>query len=327
MSVMFRRLRASRGNSNESRFRQAILDRYGISSDKVDDPTVQMWVDFSLSSVDRGRQAVAAMGGRSSFARRQVLDVGCAYGGFLVAAAEAGAARVVGIDINPELLALAKLQLQDHAVDGQVAVDDVVSDGLATRWGKFDVVLCNDVIEHVTEPSRCAANLASILRPGGKLFLEIPNGLAIDFIRKDGHYGLFGITLLGRNAAEQWWGRFFGDTYGVEHYASLAYYLQIFSEAGIALRLLSEVEDREARMAEIEEAFNALEAELADLDGPETPDLVDTIRLRGTDEITHYRQLRSRYLESTVTAERDIILRDIVTTYGLTFWTLEGTRL
>lgn len=267
------------------------------------------------------------MGGRSTFGRKRVLDVGCAYGGFLVAAAEAGASRVVGIDINPELLALAELQMEDHAVAGQVAVDDVVSNGLAKRWGKFDIVLCNDVIEHVTDPSRCASNLASILRPGGKLFLEIPNGLAVDFMRKDGHYGLFGITLLGRNAAEQWWGRFFGDTYGVEHYAPIAYYLQIFSEAGIALRLLSEVEDREARMAEIDEAFNALEAELAALDDPEVPGLVDTIRLRGADEMSQYRQLRRRYLESTVAAERDIILRDIVTTYGLTFWTLEGTRL
>jgi hypothetical protein len=166
-----------------------------------------------------------------------------------------------------------------------------------------------------------------LLHRGGKLFLEIPNGSAVDFIRRDGHYGLFGITLLGRAAAEQWWSSFFGDVYGVEHYAPLAYYLQIFSEAGISLRLISEVSDRETRLAEIDQAFTDLERDLADFERGETPRLGDEIRRRGQEEISRYRQLHHRYLESAVAAERDIILRDIVCTYGLTFWTLEGTRV
>ena len=81
------RRRVSPGSS----FQAAALRRYGVASPQVDDPTVQMWLDFTLSSVERGRAAVAAMGGTAAFSGRRVLDVGCAYGGFLVAAAEAGA--------------------------------------------------------------------------------------------------------------------------------------------------------------------------------------------------------------------------------------------
>lgn len=38
----------------------------------------------------------------------------------------------------------------------------------------FDLVLSNDVLEHVADPLRAAAELARVLRPGGELFLSIP---------------------------------------------------------------------------------------------------------------------------------------------------------
>ena len=308
-------------------FKAAALNRYRVDSDRVEDPTVQMWIDFTLSSVERGRQAVASMGGVEAFAGRKVLDVGCAYGGFLVAAREAGAGRVVGVDIDTKLIDLARLQLADHHVSGELAIEDITSDGVVDRWGTFDIVLCNDVIEHVVDPLRCARNLASVMKRGGKVFLEIPNGSAVDFMRKDGHYGLFGLTLLGRSEAERWWRLHFHDVYGVEHYAPLSYYLGIFSTAGISLRLLTSVENPEKRMTEIGEAFDLLEEELSSLEKDEAPELVESIRRRGSEEIGRFRQLRSRLESSDVAAERSILVDEILSTYGMTFWTLEGKKL
>jgi 2-polyprenyl-3-methyl-5-hydroxy-6-metoxy-1,4-benzoquinol methylase len=308
-------------------FKAAALNRYGVDTDRVDDPTVQMWIDFSLSSVERGRQAVMSMGGMNAFAGRRVLDVGCAYGGFLVAAKEAGAARVVGVDINPKLIDLAKLQLADHHVTGELALEDITSEGVADRWGRFDIVLCNDVIEHVVDPARCAANLASVLKRDGKVFLEIPNGSAVDFMRRDGHYGMFGLTLLGRVEAERWWRLQYHDVYGVEHYAPLSYYLGIFSAAGISLRLLTRIDDPDKSLIEVGESFDRLEEELAALEKTEAPDLVDRIRGRGSEEIVRFRQLRARFESSTLAAERAILRDEILTSYGMTFWTLEGTKL
>ncbi|MDH3398063.1 MAG: hypothetical protein OEM81_09560, partial [Acidimicrobiia bacterium] len=98
-------------------FADAVYVRYGLQAgDNAPNETVQMWLDFALSSVERGRSAVAAMGGRSVFGAARVLDVGCAYGGFLVAAAEAGARLLAGIDLNDELLSLARLQLADYQI-------------------------------------------------------------------------------------------------------------------------------------------------------------------------------------------------------------------
>ena len=322
---MLRRLRPKPAIGDT--FKAAALARLRVDTDRVDDPTVQMWIDFSLSSVERGRQAVASMGGIEAFAGRNVLDVGCAFGGFLVAAREAGARRVVGVDIDPKLIDLARLQLADHHVSGELAIEDITSDGLADRWGKFDIVLCNDVIEHVVDPARCAGNLASVMKRGGKVFLEIPNGSAVDFMRRDGHYGLFGLTLLGRSEAERWWRLHFHDVYGVEHYAPLAYYMGIFSRAGISLRLLTAVDQTEKRIEEVAEAFDRLEEELIALEKAEAPELAESIRHRGGEEIRRFRQLRARLDSSEISAERAILADEILSTYGMTFWTLEGTKL
>jgi SAM-dependent methyltransferase len=38
----------------------------------------------------------------------------------------------------------------------------------------FDVALCTQVLEHVPEPARVLAELARVLRPGGRLYLSVP---------------------------------------------------------------------------------------------------------------------------------------------------------
>ena len=165
------------------------------------------------------------------------------------------------------------------------------------------------------------------MKRGGKVFLEIPNGSAVDFMRKDGHYGLFGLTLLGRSEAERWWRLHYHDVYGVEHYAPLSYYLGIFSASGISLRLLTQIENPEKRVAEISEAFDRLEEELASLQKAEAVELVESIRRRGGEEIGRFRQLRARMESSDIAAEQAILVDEILSTYGMTFWTLEGTKL
>ena len=67
-------------------FRQAVLEHYGVENVDDLDPTRRMWADFTLSSVERGVAAVEMMGGEPAFRGKRVLDVGCAQGGFVVAA-------------------------------------------------------------------------------------------------------------------------------------------------------------------------------------------------------------------------------------------------
>jgi len=307
-------------------FTEAMRARYGLGPDEepVDD-TERMWFEFSMSSVDRGRCAVAAMGGRTAFRGKHVLDVGCAYGGFLVAAREAGAMSVTGIDVNADLLALAQLQLADHRVQGTLEFRDITAP--VDDLGHFDIILCNDVLEHVTEPVAAATNLASLLDPGGSAFFQIPNGRAVDFMHRDGHYGLFGITLLDRAQAERLWALSFSDSYGVEHYAPLIYYLDILSRAGLAVQLINPLpDDLDCAVVELAAKFDDLEERLAVLELDEE-ELVVELRRRGAHEIERFRHLAEIHASSDVVAERDVMARVLWATYGLTFWDLVGTKV
>jgi SAM-dependent methyltransferase len=50
--------------------------------------------------------------------------------------------------------------------------------------GQFDVVLLNHVIEHMPSPIQTLRQIRSMLRPGGRLYVECPN-LAAPFARRD----------------------------------------------------------------------------------------------------------------------------------------------
>lgn len=53
---------------------------------------------------------------------------------------------------------------------------DATSGDVADRLGRtFDVAFGLDMFEYVRDPAACLRNLASVLRPGGELFLTFPN--------------------------------------------------------------------------------------------------------------------------------------------------------
>jgi SAM-dependent methyltransferase len=286
-----------------------------------------MWLDFALTSVGRGRDAVRRMGGRKVFEGRDVLDVGCAYGGFLVAAKEAGAASVAGIDIDPGLLDLARLLLADYEVEATLEHADVTDKGIERRLGTFDLVFCNDVLEHVVDPIACVENLSALLRPGGMVFLEIPNAMSVDFMLSDGHYGLAGITLLDRADAEVWWQRHFGgkESYGVELFAPVDYYLSILSGAGLYVRQLNPPGEQELEgvVGRLAGRFDQVDAALAKLDdgGP-----VAAMRQRADEERAFYDGVKRRYDVSTVAPERSVMARTLVNRYERQFWTLVAMK-
>jgi 2-polyprenyl-6-hydroxyphenyl methylase/3-demethylubiquinone-9 3-methyltransferase len=116
---------------------------------------------------------------RAGLADRQVLDVGCG-GGLLAEGMARRGARVLGIDLAPEALAVARL----HAVESglpveyrQVAVEELAESAPAG----YDVVTCLEMLEHVPDPSAIVAALARIVRPGGHVIVSTINRNAKSF--------------------------------------------------------------------------------------------------------------------------------------------------
>ena len=98
-----------------------------------------------------------------------VMEVGCGEGQLLQAIKGDGdpSWRVVGVDISPEACAaLRRTRLEMHCAQFE-----------ALEWpeGTVDLVIMNQVIEHLADPRACVAKAASLLRPGGILMIETPS--------------------------------------------------------------------------------------------------------------------------------------------------------
>ncbi len=209
-----------------------------------DDPCLDMYFEYAVTANERGRALADRLGrhvrlsGRR-WRRPRVLDVGCAYGGPLVAFAEHGA-RVTGIDVNERLLALAQVNLRERGLDAHLVRGDATATHPSFR-GVFDVVVANDVVEHVPRLETFLRNLASWLTPRGAVYLEIPNGACPDFVLRDGHHRLFGITLLDFEGARDYYARRvrYGE-YDTYNYLDFEGYSRLFEACGLSLTLLPE---------------------------------------------------------------------------------------
>ena len=223
-----------------------------------DDPCLPMYFEFALSANDRGRRAATLIESIVPLAGKRALDVGCAYGGFVVALEERGALPT-GFDIDPQLLALAEHNFRDVGRRLPIQRADVTRpEDVAPFREMFDVICRNDVIEHVRDPAIAIRHIASMLRPGGLAYFEIPNRDAVGAVLADGHYQLFGITQLDREAAGRYYaGHAPGVPYGVEHYLRLPEYQRLFEAAGMVMALVPDAAAAQPQ-ATVREALAAL---------------------------------------------------------------------
>jgi len=102
-----------------------------------------------------------------------VLDVGCG-GGLLSEALAREGAEVVAIDLAADLVKVAKL----HGLESGVKVDYRVQpvEALAMEQpGTFDAITCMEMLEHVPDPGAILSACATLLKPGGRLFVSTLN--------------------------------------------------------------------------------------------------------------------------------------------------------
>ena len=106
---------------------------------------------------------------RAKLAGARVLDVGCGGGLLCEALARAGA-KVTGIDLAPGMIEVARLHAAEQGLD--ITYDVVAAEEIV---GGFDVVTCMEMLEHVPDPERMTATLATLVKPGGALFVSTIN--------------------------------------------------------------------------------------------------------------------------------------------------------
>ncbi len=104
---------------------------------------------------------------------KQVLDVGCG-GGILSESMATLGAQVTGIDMGEAPLQVARL----HGLESGVSVDYQRSTAEAfaeQHPGRFDVVTCMEMLEHVPDPASVIRACATLVKPGGVVIFSTIN--------------------------------------------------------------------------------------------------------------------------------------------------------
>jgi 2-polyprenyl-3-methyl-5-hydroxy-6-metoxy-1,4-benzoquinol methylase len=95
---------------------------------------------------------------------RDVLDFGCGAGGFLLKA-RSTAHHVMGIELEARL----QPHFQTNGLAVFQSIDDLPSDQ------RFDLITVFHVVEHLKDPANMLRQLATRLRSGGRIIIEVPS--------------------------------------------------------------------------------------------------------------------------------------------------------
>jgi 2-polyprenyl-6-hydroxyphenyl methylase / 3-demethylubiquinone-9 3-methyltransferase len=119
--------------------------------------------------------------GLAQLAGKRVVDIGCG-GGILADSMARKGASVLGIDLSTKALRVAQL----HALEAgtpNVEYREASAETLAQEQaGRFDVVTCMEMLEHVPRPESVVQAAATLVKPGGWVFFSTINRNAKAFL-------------------------------------------------------------------------------------------------------------------------------------------------
>ena len=113
------------------------------------------------------------LGGQPNLQGKRVLDLGCGHGSLCIDMAKAGAAYVVGVDLNPQLIHFAQLNLQRNYPELADRVAFHCIDIANLNEGDFDLMTSKDTFEHVMNLPKVLAEMRERLKSGGRLYAAI----------------------------------------------------------------------------------------------------------------------------------------------------------
>lgn len=99
----------------------------------------------------------------------RLLDFGCGEG-VLVHEAHRQGWNAIGLDVNDGLVAAANAHWGFTAL-----VSGSLDQMLASPPDPFDVIVTSQVFEHLQRPVEVGRQLVSLLKPGGLLYIDVPN--------------------------------------------------------------------------------------------------------------------------------------------------------
>lgn len=159
-----------------------------------------------------------------------VLDIGCGLGGGLIVFGRKGF-KLHGIELNLQSRDMCLKNLEYNELSAEITTEDLCIDDLGGR--KFDVIICNSVIEHVIDPEAMIKRFGDLLNRNGVLVLGVANCEALGNIISDPHYQLFGLTIMDRLHSERLYNYTTGQkqSYSVTEWRSIPEYVSLIERS------------------------------------------------------------------------------------------------
>ena len=108
-------------------------------------------------------------------AGQNILEVACGSGGTALRIAENFGVSVTGIDVNQSAVVTAKNRAKPRATDDRVEFQVAdANEALPFPDESFDVLFCNDSVNHLRDRERVLADWYRVLRPGGRCLYTDP---------------------------------------------------------------------------------------------------------------------------------------------------------
>jgi malonyl-CoA O-methyltransferase len=132
----------------------------------------------------------------SALRGQAVLDAGCGSGRYMLHALRRGAARVIGVDISPQMLERAGAELARFPSAAEVDLVQGSLTALPVPDEQADLTICGLVIGHLENLEQSLAELRRVTRPGGTVLCSDvhPIGHALGWLRDfksgDRHYAV-----------------------------------------------------------------------------------------------------------------------------------------
>jgi len=200
----------------------------------------KIWRRYARSDVQRGRRLVRMLRQHTGFPGKRALDIGSGWGGLIIALAEEGA-DTAGIEYDPARVKICRDRLNEAHLDITVHEGDCCDPKIRERLGEFDIVTCQDVLEHVMDPETVIASMCAMVKPGGIIYMQVPNKWGLGQLVADHHFSLPGLTALAREQSREYWAKVIGrpaESYDVGFLKTARWYGAIFRRYGVQIQLL-----------------------------------------------------------------------------------------
>lgn len=252
-----------------TRFLRHMLSKHG------NNPQFDLYMESELGSLKRSRAFIKFLSREFNndnlFAGKKCLDIGASSGNSLIAFVENGAVQAAGIELCEGRFQTASVNIGgcSSAVRRKIKMfrEDIQNEEVA-RLGCFDIIFCNDVLEHVENPLSAVRQICRLLssNPEAFAYVNLRNYSHPQNILHEPHYDLPGMVLLPHDRAQEYYMACNKDNllkYEVYHWMSFYDYERLFNSFGKACRFhgalkpdISGVDYIENEAEKIPQAFN-----------------------------------------------------------------------